>query len=384
MKKLLAVILAVCLLCGGVAMGARAGDWDEIEKIRQKIDLEVFLDILLNSPDLILVLDIDSAFFPEIVFKPGKTWDEWEELYFESYYDDDVDLEASYQAGTLESDYRKYLNDFHSERSDLVPLLRDFIKEEAWNAMRTTTMFALLYTVADTSCYLGKITFDKLDEIMDTLMDLVGDYETEWFELIEAGEFAEAEAYGEVVYETFYDLLFAVGVVPCKDCGKLPCECVTEQPTTTTEPATTTTEPVITTTDLLTTTTELTITTTEPTTTTATATTTTTTKPATTVTTTKPVATTTKPITTSTKPVTTTTTTKPATTATTTTTTTSTTTTTTTTPTITTTSTSSTSSTAAPTKPVVSSPKTIGNTSYAASAWNWFMYIFFFGFLWMK
>ena len=88
-----------------------------------------------------------------------------------------------------------------------------------------------------------------------------------------------------------------------------------------------------------------------------TTTTTTTTKPATTTTTTTKPATTT---TTTTKPATTTTT-KPA-----------------------TTSTTSTTSTTTTTKPVAPPPKTIGNTSYAASAWNWFMYIFFFGFLWMK
>lgn len=103
--------------------------------------------------------------------------------------------------------------------------------------------------------------------------------------------------------------------------------------TTTTKPATTTTKPTTTTTKPITT---------------APPTTTTTTKPATTTTTTKPATTTTKPATTATKPVTTTT--KPATTTT-------------------------------ATKP---SPKTIGKTSYISNFWNWFMYIFFFGFLWMK
>jgi len=71
-------------------------------------------------------------------------------------------------------------------------------------------------------------------------------------------------------------------------------------------------------------------------------------------TTTKPSTTTTKPSTTTTKPSTTTT--KPATTT---------------------------------TRPVTTQPapsplRYIGNTSYLATGWNWFMYIFLFGWIWMK
>jgi len=46
--------------------------------------------------------------------------------------------------------------------------------------------------------------------------------------------------------------------------------------------------------------------------------------------------------------------------------------------------TATTATTMTTTKPATPPPRTIGNTSYVSTPWNWFMYVFFLGFLWMR
>jgi len=267
MKKLLAALLAMLMLCGGMAVGAGAfelpgkssamsagaggiwamelpeEDWDEIRKIMNKVDLELLLtDAYLDY----MFADLADHLLPYSALKAGKTYDDYYEAQndawdtfdkagrtFDSGGFDRDGMETAYKAGTLENDYRKFLNDnLPIWNSVFLPLLNEYYREEALDALvphvKTQSLSALLHHFYS----LDTITEEKFYELAvkiesDEFVKLFSGY----WKLLEEGKWAEAEAKAEAYYQAVYDLFVAEGLItpppppPCEDCNKFPCEC---------------------------------------------------------------------------------------------------------------------------------------------------------------
>lgn len=264
MKKLLAVLMAVLLLCGGLAVGVNAAGWDDLNNA-QKNELESILfsarlEVCYSKEyyDTYVMLTVaETCWKKSAVYKPEKNPDEidfstlpeGESFYDPLYRSTEEDKVNAYLNGTLEEDSRKEEeNVMKLVKSTYVPIMTEYFQSEAIEAYKLRGSASLLWEQMP-FCMLkaGIITRDAVDPMYEYHDEIVAKVRTVMDPLLDEGKWAQAKATGEEVLARVIELLVEHGLMnlctvcskfpcectteqPCPDCGKLPCECTTEQP----------------------------------------------------------------------------------------------------------------------------------------------------------